>query len=116
MKPEVYCKLCNQPIPAARLAALPAAKTCVQCSQTGRVAGFAIISGKTTYSELQIVPQDLANELYEKQDRKGAGVASGVQFKQLPTPRLSNLEFDEGKPGTKFPDQKERQKKLDGGE
>lgn len=86
------CTSCAQPIPEARLKALPAARTCVQCSSTARVAGFAVISGKTTYSELQIVSQELAQELNEKQDRKGHGVATGVQFKNLPPPKLSNLE------------------------
>lgn len=87
-----HCAACGQPIPEARLKALPAAKTCVQCSSTARVAGFAIISGKTTYSEIQIVSQETAQELNQKQERMGHGVATGVQFKNLPPPKLSNLE------------------------
>jgi hypothetical protein len=55
------------------------------------VAGFPIVSGKTTYSELQIVSQEKAEELYEKQDRKGS-VSEGVKFKNLPPPKLSNME------------------------
>jgi hypothetical protein len=85
------CIRCGKEIPEARVKALPNTKTCVACSETSRVAGFPIVSGKTTYSELQIVSQEKADELYEKQDRKG-GVAEGVKFKNLPPPKLSNME------------------------
>lgn len=86
------CLSCGEPIPEGRLKALPNVKTCVKCSSTARVAGFAIISGKTSYSEIQIVSQETAQELNKKQERMGAGVSTGVQFKQLPPPKLSNLE------------------------
>ncbi|HYG38752.1 MAG TPA: TraR/DksA C4-type zinc finger protein [Cytophagales bacterium] len=85
------CIKCGNDIPELRLKALPHAKTCVQCSDTSRVAGFPLITGKTTYSELQIIPQEKAEELYEKQNRKGS-VAEGVKFKNLPPPKLSNME------------------------
>ncbi len=85
------CVVCDAEIPAKRLEILPNSKTCVSCSSTARVAGFPMITSKTSYSELQIVSQETAQELYTKQDRKG-GVATGVQFKQLPTPKLSNFE------------------------
>ena len=85
------CKVCKKEISELRLKALPNTKTCVECSTSARVAGFPIVSGKTTYSELQIVAQDVAEELYTKQNRTG-GVAEGVRFKSLPTPKLSNLE------------------------
>jgi hypothetical protein len=88
------CHLCRQPIPLARLQALPAATTCIACSQTGRVAGFAVITGKTSYSELQLVSQETAQELYQKQDRKGS-IATGVQFKNLPPPKQSNFDFED---------------------
>ena len=87
----MVCIKCGKEIPELRLRALPSAKTCVECSGTARVAGFAIVSGKTTYSELQIVSQEQAEELYGKQERKG-GVAEGVKFKNLPPPKLSNME------------------------
>lgn len=85
------CVKCGNEIPELRLKALPQAKTCVECSETSRVAGFPLITGKTTYSELQIIPQEKAEELYEKQNRKGS-VAEGVKFKNLPPPKLSNME------------------------
>ncbi len=90
------CIHCGNEIPEARLKALPTAKTCVECSSTNRVYGFAVVSGKNTYSEIQIVSEETAQELYAKQDRKGS-VATGVQFKNLPTPKLSNFDFEENK-------------------
>ncbi len=87
----MLCVHCQKEIPAQRLKALPNTKTCIQCSSTERVAGFPLITNKTSYSEIQIVSQETANELYIKQDRKGS-IASGVQFKNLPPPKLSNFE------------------------
>jgi hypothetical protein len=39
-----------------------------------------VISGKTEYSEIQIVDQETADRLYQMQSRKGFGVANGVKF------------------------------------
>lgn len=85
------CIHCGNVIPDGRLKILPNTKTCVKCSEVSRVAGFPVISGKTTYSELQIVKQETAQELFNKQDRKGS-IAEGVKFKTLPPPKLSNME------------------------
>lgn len=57
------CKVCNEPIPEGRLKALPNATTCVNCSQTGRVIGVNVVSGNSSYSEIQIVSPEAANEL-----------------------------------------------------
>jgi len=85
------CVKCQKPIPELRLNALPGAKTCIECSQAEKVAGFPLITNKTSYSEIQIVSQETAQELYQKQDRKG-GIATGVQFKQKAPPKSSNFE------------------------
>ncbi|HWZ21783.1 MAG TPA: TraR/DksA C4-type zinc finger protein [Cytophagaceae bacterium] len=85
------CISCGKEIPEQRLKILPNSKTCVQCSETVRVAGFPLITNKTSYSELQIVNQETAQELYAKQDRKG-GVSTGVQFKNSTPPKMSNFE------------------------
>jgi len=77
----MICIKCQSEIPAARLKALPTAKTCVQCSSTQKVGGHTIISGKNTYSEIQIVDQETASRLYHMQSRKGFGVANGVKFR-----------------------------------
>lgn len=74
------CIHCDQPIPEGRLKALPKTQTCTPCSQTGRVAGHPIISGKTEYSALQIVSPETTKRLSEMQDRKGYGVSEGVKF------------------------------------
>lgn len=85
------CGKCGNEIPFLRLKALPGATTCTSCSETSRVAGFPVVSGKTTYSELQIVDQEKAEELYKMQNRKGS-IAEGVKFKTMPPPKLSNME------------------------
>lgn len=78
---EKLCKHCNKPIPEGRLKALKGkTDTCTECSQTGKVAGHAMITGKTEYSALQIVDQETANRLKKIQDRKGYGVSEGVKF------------------------------------
>lgn len=74
------CVKCGNEIPEARLKALPNAKTCVNCSEISRVAGFPIISGKTTYSEIVLVDQKTAEELFRKQERKGTGPGEGVRL------------------------------------
>jgi len=87
----MLCIKCQKAIPELRLKALPNTKTCLECSDTTRVAGFPIVSGKTTYSELQIVSSEKAEELYHQQNRTG-GVSEGVKFKNYSIPKLSNLE------------------------
>ncbi|MDX2190934.1 MAG: hypothetical protein SFY32_13830 [Bacteroidota bacterium] len=86
------CMICGEVIPEMRLRILPKTQTCVQCSNTSRVYGHAIISGKTSYSEIQIVSEETAQQLFEQQNRKGSTVAEGVKFRQLPPPKLSNFE------------------------
>lgn len=76
----MICIKCQSEIPAARLKALPTAKTCVQCSDTSRVACHTVITGKTEYSQIQVVDQETADRLYRMQSRKGFGVANGVKF------------------------------------
>lgn len=72
------CVRCGYPIPQARLAALPNARTCINCSQTQRVAGFPIITGKTEYSALQIVSQEDARRLQRMQARRGTGASAYI--------------------------------------
>jgi hypothetical protein len=74
------CTICQSPINPLRLKVLPSTKTCVDCSNTERVGCHTVISGKNTYSEIQIVDQDTAKRLYHMQSRKSFGVANGVKF------------------------------------
>lgn len=71
----MHCIRCGNPIPEARLKALPGAKTCVNCSQAQRVAGFPLITGKTEYSALQIMSQQDAQRLHHMQARRGTGAS-----------------------------------------
>jgi translation initiation factor IF-1 len=77
----MICIKCQNQIPDARLKALPNAKTCVQCSDTERIGCHTIISGKNTYSEIQLVDRVTSANLYRMQSRKGFGVSTGVKFK-----------------------------------
>lgn len=72
------CTVCGSQIPEGRIKALPGVKTCVNCSSTEKKAGFRIISGKTSYTELQIVSQDKFKELKSKQERRGMAPGRGV--------------------------------------
>jgi hypothetical protein len=74
------CKICQSPIHPLRLKVLPSTKTCMDCSNVERVGCHTVISGKNTYSEIQIVDQELAKRLYHMQSRKSFGVATGVKF------------------------------------
>jgi len=75
------CISCNNEIHPGRLRALPNTKTCVNCSTVEKVAGFRIISGKNTYSELQIVSQETYRNLNYLQHRRGQSPGNGVRFK-----------------------------------
>lgn len=74
------CVHCGQQIPEGRLKALPKTNTCTPCSQTGKVSGHPLITGKTEYSALQIVDAETSQKLNELQNRKGYGVSEGVKF------------------------------------
>lgn len=60
--------------------ALPKTTTCTKCSQTGKVSGHPMITGKTTYSELQIVDAKTGDRLRRMQERIGYGISEGVRF------------------------------------
>lgn len=75
------CISCENEIPAGRLKALPSTQTCTDCSTTGRVGGHTVISGKNTYSELEILPWETAAILNSLQSRRGYGVSKGVKFR-----------------------------------
>ncbi len=72
------CDICRGVIPEGRLKVLPNTRHCVQCSDTEKVAGFRVISGKHTYTEMQIVSQEKFKELSRKQARSGQAPGRGV--------------------------------------
>ena len=63
------CKICGEIIPEGRLKALPDTETCVEHSEIKKKLGFKIITGKTTYTELDIVDDEIYEKLNEF-DRK----------------------------------------------
>lgn len=75
------CLTCQKEIPEGRLKIFPDTKYCTEHSPTARVAGHRIISGKNCYSEIQIVDQDTAQELYAKGARKGQSPMRGIRMK-----------------------------------
>ena len=77
----MICISCTSTIPECRLKILPGTRTCVNCSTTQRVGGHTVISGKNTYSEVQIVSAEMARDLNRMQSRRGFGVATGVKFR-----------------------------------
>ena len=60
---ERNCIECNEPIPEGRLKALPKTTTCTKCSNIDAYRGHNMITGKTTYSEVQIVDRETAIRL-----------------------------------------------------
>jgi hypothetical protein len=65
------CCKCYKPIPKARLKALPNTKTCVECSDIERNYVRTIISGKTTYSEWEVIKNKDTKDYLQKLDAKG---------------------------------------------
>jgi hypothetical protein len=75
----MYCVKCGNTIPKGRIDALPNTKTCVACADTQKVGVFTVISGKNTYSEIQIVSQETAKLLNAKQARRGQSPGAGMR-------------------------------------
>ena len=71
------CIKCKVVIPAGRLKALPGTKVCVNCSDTQRWYLRNIISGKTTYSEAEIIKDPALAVKMRKMDRR-AGWGSNL--------------------------------------
>ena len=70
------CIKCNSQIPEGRIQILPNTKTCVNCSSTGQWYARAVITGKTTYSEVEVIKDTNAiKEMrrYDSKSRTGFG-------------------------------------------
>lgn len=66
---EQICNGCNNPIPAARLKALPGTKVCVNCSTAGKKKAVTIVGGEgeDTYNDIIIMNEKEYQE-YVKDD------------------------------------------------
>lgn len=65
------CCKCQAEIPQGRLLVLPNTRTCVQCSTTGKWYARAVITGKTTYSEVEVIKDTAAANEMRRYDRSG---------------------------------------------
>jgi len=73
-----FCKSCGVELPVGRVK-YSKALTCVKCSDTQKLSAFPVISGKTTYSEIQFLDQDSANKLHKAQYRRGQSPGYGMK-------------------------------------
>ena len=88
------CVKCREDVHKARLRALPGTKTCVECSDVERNYVRTIISGKTTYSEIEVIKNKDTKEYLKRLDAKGrTGFGSSLYraSKNNPGPKASEL-------------------------
>ena len=52
---KMNCSNCHNPIPKPRLRALPNTKECIVCSSEEQNMVRSVITGKTTYSEIEVI-------------------------------------------------------------
>jgi len=70
----IDCIKCGTEIPKGRLEAIPGTRTCVDCSETKKWYVRPVITGKTTYSETEIIKDpEVAKGLKEMDKRVGWG-------------------------------------------
>lgn len=79
-----FCRVCGIEISEGRLKALPDTNTCTEHSRAEKKLGFRIITGKNTYSELDIVDAKSFNTL-NQYDRKNntASHMRGINKKRI---------------------------------
>ncbi len=65
------CIKCQAEIPEGRLLVLPNTRTCVQCSTTGKWYARAVITGKTTYSQVEVIKDEAAAAEMKRYDASG---------------------------------------------
>jgi len=91
------CCKCCKPIPEARLKALPNTKTCIECSSVERDYVRTIISGKTTYSEVEVIKNKDTKEYLQKLDSKGRQGFGSMLYrasKSIPEPKASSVKLN----------------------
>jgi len=65
------CSKCDEIIPKGRLKILPDTKECVECSSTEPNMVRTIITGKTTYSEIEVIKNKETKEYLQRLEGKG---------------------------------------------
>ena len=66
----MFCKKCGDAIPEGRLEILPNTTTCVNCSSTSKWYVRSVITGKTTYSETEVIKDQQLAESLKEMDRR----------------------------------------------
>ena len=103
----MQCSKCQAKIPAARLRALPNTKTCVECSNVERNYVRTIISGKTTYSEWEVIKNKDTKEYLKRLDAKGrTGFGSSLYraSRTIPEPKASDMNKTPKRVARKLPE------------
>ena len=88
------CCKCSVEINPLRIKALPDTRTCVECSDVERNYVRTIISGKTTYSEIEVIKNKDTKEYLKRLDAKGrTGFGSSLYraSKSIPEPKASEM-------------------------
>lgn len=65
------CSKCEAIIPEGRLKILPGTKECVQCSSEEQNMVRTVITGKTTYSEIEVIKNKNTKEYLKRLEGKG---------------------------------------------
>jgi len=65
------CTKCQKSIHPTRMQALPNTRTCVKCSSVGKWYTRPVITGKTTYSEVEVIKDPVTAKEMHKLDRRG---------------------------------------------
>lgn len=73
-----FCTKCGTELTVGRVKYGKSDK-CVKCSDTQRVGAFPIISGKNTYSEIQLLEPEVARKLHKAQHRRGQSPGAGMK-------------------------------------
>ena len=71
MVTQLKCSKCNSKIPIGRIRILPNAKECVKCSSEDLNLVRAVITGKTTYSEWEVIKNKETKEQMKRLEGKG---------------------------------------------
>ena len=67
----MHCIKCNSKIPKGRLRILPNAKECVKCSSEDLNMVRSVITGKTTYSEWEVIKNKETKDQMKRLEGKG---------------------------------------------
>ena len=98
------CCKCHKPIPEPRLKALPNTKECITCSSEERNMVRAVITGKTTYSEIEVIKNKKTKEYLNKLIGKGRrGFGSMLHRGTRNEPSIKNVQLGKTMPVFRMP-------------